>query len=156
MSRKDELLTTADLAHNRSQEPSLHEQVENLESSCRVLERSINLQLQVVGEFPQGSKDYGTAMQIVGSLQEAFADRKFEAATLRLQATFGGDKLQSAQVLNSWLNEVERQVQAQRAPQPEADQPGEGSGTQIAPENGDGQSLEPADAKPKDDDEPVH
>lgn len=158
--RKDGLLTTADLGQNRSQEPSLMEQVENLQSSCRVLERSIQLQYQVANEFPQGSKDYGTAIQIVASLEEAHAERMFEASSLRLQATFGGNKLQAAQVLSSWLDQVAAEVEARRSqptPQQPADLPMMDSGTTIAAENGDGESLEAADGKPKpEDEEPVH
>jgi hypothetical protein len=140
-----DLLTTADLAHNRSGEPSIAERVEKLESTCRVLERSISIQQTVVNEFQQGSSDYGTAMQIVTSLQETYADRKFEAATLRLLATFGENKIQAAQILNAWIEQVMVQVREQAQPTPEP------NGTEIADGNEGGEPSTPSE-----DDEAVH
>jgi hypothetical protein len=137
---KSDLLKTEDLAHNQSNEPSLPERIEKLQSSCRVLERSIQIYQTVLSEFQPGSTDYAAAMNIFAGMKDSYSDRKFEAATLRLLVMFGEDKLQASQVLEAWLNQV---IETVKKVQEEKK-----SGTAVAKDNtADNTNLPPADKK---------
>jgi ABC-type transporter Mla subunit MlaD len=110
----EDLLTPADLAHNRSGEPTAAELAEQARAEARVLEQSINAQTQVAQVFKDGTPEFRTAVQIVVALRKQFGEKVFEAATLRALALFGGNRQMAANMIEQWLDQVEDFARRQR------------------------------------------
>jgi hypothetical protein len=154
MADKEDLLTPADLAHNRSGEATAAEKAEEARAQARVLEQSILAQTNVAQAFKDGTPEFRTAVQIVISLRNQYSEKVFNAATLRALALFGGNKQLAAQTLERWLDNVEefaRQNQEQQNNPGVPEAPGDIVDAQY--EESDEEVKEGPPEKP--DDEPV-